>query len=536
MISINNIDYSKTIKQMTESMVEAFGKKDQSDKTFTAKITVVYGKKCKILYCGNTYTASSSISCSVGDMVRVCAPCNNWQDLYVIENKTASEKLLSSKASIEKVLLYYGYPIAINDAWNTENACNIYKNYDLCVFGDSYNDPKHETYEDTILIFNRLKKIAPATRLVGYVPIGLDPSVEDSNLTMAQLMQRVDWWVDMGIDGIFLDEFGYDYYVTRERQNDIVAYCKSKGLFVFANSWSIQYVFDPNPLLIDWRPGFEPNPNGIPPLLDENDYYLYENLFYEAEEQSNGTISLECASVWRIDDVLDYYTTPHINGKTYYEHYKTKICSLDAIPSTLDVTHKNILQSITVIGAAILNINAVAFGDEHWGSQGHYHQWELPDLDLAVNGLNNVSVETREYINSEGKTGHFPYKWSANINGHLYSIIFDVDHPDDLEWVDGKRYAMVNGVKVENAWMSIFDFQTELRKTTENAQTAITTAQQIKTDVDQVMPTLTQAEENIKAVVADAQAKIDEASKQMEAGLADLAGVTAGFGFKEVQW
>jgi len=87
---MNNTDYSNAIKQMTQSLVEAFGKKDKSDKTFTAKVTVVYGTKCKVLYSGNTYTVSSSIPCSVGDMVRVCAPCNNWQDLFVVENKTGN--------------------------------------------------------------------------------------------------------------------------------------------------------------------------------------------------------------------------------------------------------------------------------------------------------------------------------------------------------------------------------------------------------------------------------------------------------------
>lgn len=446
------------------------------------------------------------------------------------------ELLETKKKPMEKVLLYYGYPIAINGAWSTENACNIYRTYDVCVFGDEYNNPAHDTHKDTLEIFKRLKAISPKTRLVGYIPIGLDPAWPDSNLTMDQLKQRVDWWVDMGIDGIFLDEYGYDYNVTRERQNGIVRYCKDHGLFVFANSWSIEYVFSCEPMVIDWLPGFEPNPDGLAPLLDENDYYLYENLFYTTEKQGNGELSLECASVWRIDDVLRYYTTPKIDGKTYYDYYGTKICSLDGIPSTLDITHKNILQSISVIGAAILNITAVAFGDENWGSKGYYHQWDIPDLELASDGLNGVSVETKKYTKADGTESSFPYKWSSSINGHTYAIVFDIDDPDDRVWVDGKRYATANDVIVENAWMSVFDFQTDVREAAESAKQAVSTANQIKKDVDNVMPTLTQAEENIKAVVAQAQAQIDEATKQLEAGLQDLAGVTAGFGFKEVQW
>lgn len=81
------MDYSRTIKEITQSLVEAFGKREQYDKTFTAKITAGSGNRYKVLSCGSTYTVSSTILCSVGDLVRVCAPCNNWQDLYVVENK-----------------------------------------------------------------------------------------------------------------------------------------------------------------------------------------------------------------------------------------------------------------------------------------------------------------------------------------------------------------------------------------------------------------------------------------------------------------
>lgn len=451
-------------------------------------------------------------------------------------NRVPQEALAHSRKATEKVILYYGYPIAINGAWSVENAVNIYRTYDIAIFGDEYNDPSHEAYADTLAIFQRLKEVSPETRLVGYVPIGLDPSWPDSNLTMGELKLRVDWWLDMGVDGIFLDEYGYDYYVTRARQNEIVGYCKRRGLFIFANSWSIEYVFSTEPMLLDWIPGFEPNPSGIGALLDKNDYYLYENLFYTTQKQADGSLSLECASVWRIDDVLGYYTRPRINGKPYYDTYQTKLCSLDSIPSTMDITHKNILQSISVIGAAILNITAVAFGDENWGSSGYYHQWDVPDLDLATGGLNGVSVETKTYAKEDGTLDSFPYKWSANLNGHTYAVVFDIDNPDDVTWADGKRYVTVNGVVVENAWMSIFDFQTAVREASESAQTAIATAQQIKQDVDQVMPTLTQAEENIKLVVADAQAKINDATQQLDAGLADLEALTSGFGFKEVQW
>lgn len=75
------------INKITQSIIENIKSaltKGQFDKTFKAKVTEVSNGKIKVLYCNNTYTASSSITCKEGDYVMVCAPCNNWQELFVI--------------------------------------------------------------------------------------------------------------------------------------------------------------------------------------------------------------------------------------------------------------------------------------------------------------------------------------------------------------------------------------------------------------------------------------------------------------------
>ena len=87
------MDYSEGIKKLMAAylsiMKQAIDQKSYSDKSFKGQITSILGPtKFTVKYCGNTYTVSSSIVCHVGDMVRVCAPCNNWLDLYVVENKT----------------------------------------------------------------------------------------------------------------------------------------------------------------------------------------------------------------------------------------------------------------------------------------------------------------------------------------------------------------------------------------------------------------------------------------------------------------
>lgn len=453
--------------------------------------------------------------------------------------KVNQDRLLQNKKPIEKVLLYYGYPIAINGAWSVQNAANIYKTYDICIFGNAYSDPVHETYADTVAIFRTLKEEAPKVRLVGYVPIGaMIDGESDSNLTMDQLKGKVDQWQAMGVDGIFLDEYGYDYHVTRARQNEIVQYCKEYGLFIFANSWSLEYVFSPDPIKIDWLADFDPNPNGLPCLLDEKDYYLYENLFYTTRKNGqDSSLTLECSSVWRIDDVIGYYTREKINGKSYYETFGTKLCSLDAIPSTTDATTKNVLQSISIIGAAILSIHAVAFGDENWGANGYFNQWDLPSIDLTSDGtVRGVAVETKDYTDLDGKPSNFPYKWTANMNGHTYSVVFDIPDPDHITWVDGMRYAMMNDVKIENAWMTVFDFQTAVRIAAEKAESAIVKAEVVEESVTTIMPQLEETKINMDAAIESVKTELNTATKELDAVLQDMEILTTGFQYQEREW
>ena len=90
------MDYNETIDKIITSILKQIKKaidtKSHSDKTFKVRIIKQLGiGKYQVMYCGNPYTVSSTIQCELGDTVRVCAPCNNWQDLFIVEN--TSERL-----------------------------------------------------------------------------------------------------------------------------------------------------------------------------------------------------------------------------------------------------------------------------------------------------------------------------------------------------------------------------------------------------------------------------------------------------------
>lgn len=54
------------------------------DKTFRAQVTKSLGNgKYKVLYRGVEYTAKCSNTIAVDTWVYVCAPCNNWNELFI---------------------------------------------------------------------------------------------------------------------------------------------------------------------------------------------------------------------------------------------------------------------------------------------------------------------------------------------------------------------------------------------------------------------------------------------------------------------
>ena len=104
------MNYSQAIQKMADTITaqihNMIKSKSYSDKTFTAKVTeIVNTSKCRVLYCGNTFTVSTTIPVEIGNIVRVCAPCNNWKDLYIVENKTAGKTLDDMVSKINRDLV-----------------------------------------------------------------------------------------------------------------------------------------------------------------------------------------------------------------------------------------------------------------------------------------------------------------------------------------------------------------------------------------------------------------------------------------------
>lgn len=178
-------------------------------------------------------------------------------------------ELEPSSVAPSSLLVYYAYPSGINGTFTVNGAAAVFGQYRFVVLGDCLEQDTHPDHANTVAIMNHSS--TSDTLFFGYVTVG----VSSQNLSQAEIEAKIDAWKAAGADGIFFDEFGYDYGVSRERQNAAVDYAHSVGLTVIANGWQIAHVFgtaiDPT-----W------NPTGAETHLTASDYYLYES--YQVQE------------------------------------------------------------------------------------------------------------------------------------------------------------------------------------------------------------------------------------------------------------
>jgi hypothetical protein len=125
------------------------------------------------------------------------------------------------------------------------------------------------------------------TKLFGYVNLGPDnPENPQSSWRYADLNKvktEIDRIVEGSWFGVFIDQFGYDFHETRQRQNEIVDYAHQKGLKCFVNAWFPDDAMGSASHAVN-------NPKSEPTHLKSGDYYLIES-FLMSDSLYRGGIS-----------------------------------------------------------------------------------------------------------------------------------------------------------------------------------------------------------------------------------------------------
>lgn len=257
------------------------------------------------------------------------------------------------------LLIYYGWLNSFNSAqnqWNNEKVAQDMAKYDLIVIGDGVQNPSHGDWANTQIIIPRIFALNSEIKLFGYVTANQDISV---------FKTLVDQWDNLGVDGIFIDEAGYDFGKKRTEINERLYHVKSKenSWICFVNAWNIDHVIGieddasyPNATF---------NPEGYESLLSEEDWYLLESF-------SVNTVSYPS----KYASKNDWYTrgTKAVQKR---EDYGINLAAANIINN--DNSFGQSLYSFCHRAAQIFDLNAVGSSDIYYGaSSAQVKFWERP--------------------------------------------------------------------------------------------------------------------------------------------------------------
>lgn len=177
----------------------------------------------------------------------------------------------------DELLIYYAFPSLINGASSNSQAALEYSQYDFVVIGDCIQEDGTTTdticpspHPDNANVMDIIQNpIAQNTSFFGYIGIGVSGPFAQ-NLDIIEIQRRASLWQQLGVTGILFDQFGYDFGVTRQRQNAVISIAHSLGLDVIANGFVVDDVFSPEVDPVN-------NPSGDPTMLSGDDYYLFES-------------------------------------------------------------------------------------------------------------------------------------------------------------------------------------------------------------------------------------------------------------------
>ena len=335
--------------------------------------------------------------------------------------------------SFRSALIFYSYPTDLNGLYEVDLVVPVIGQYDLAVFGAELCEPDCEAHPDTIKIISQLNE-SYGTEVFGYVPIGCltpeeDPEIDVSNLTIDEIKTRILSWKEMGARGVFLDEFGYDYRTTRERQNEIVDFCHENSLHVIVNAWEVDHVFGTENYIVEAgntekHPG---NPNNLECHLTEDDYVFFEHLMFYAT--SNKKVTAEAP--WNVYRVQEYY-------EKYYKKFKTQVFIANQIPSKATEDVQKELIRCTEIAGAVMQADVVSVSSEFWSSESTKTFYVEP---FEIDGIKSRFIDV-SYKGNEN-TG-YPIKFKSVIGSREFELIWNAKNEDDEVYSSTKNYAQVN--------------------------------------------------------------------------------------------
>lgn len=224
---------------------------------------------------------------------------------------------------------------------------------------DTY-EIRHADYNNIIVVIPRIKTIKPATKIFGYVSADQD---------LSDFEDKVDDWEVLQVDGIFMDECGYDYGRTRAEFNTRVDYVHANTYanLCFINAWYMDHIIgtinDPSFPNTTWNASLDES------NLTEDDWYLLESFPINTTAYS-GTDGYESKTDWA-----------YRGGKAIAHRYTYGINIATVGIINNDNSDGQNLFDFGFVSSLMWSLEAYGSSDTSYGaSSATVKPWVIPDI------------------------------------------------------------------------------------------------------------------------------------------------------------
>lgn len=303
-------------------------------------------KTNNVLYVLRAQEGTNAVSHIKGALVENRFTAGTLESLYNRTENLAKQTL----GSLRKTLFVYCYPSAINNLWSATAVGNVLAEYDDVTFPqdivqhvvDAGN--YHYDWDKVPVMISVAKSKNPGFMAYGYITV-----LDFVQYSEEIVEKKIQAWKSLGVDGIFWDEYGFDYfalhninhYNARLIQNKALELTHKYGLVGIVNAWNIDDVFDTE--------------GGAIPELDQwlagEDGYLYESIPYHAQSDQT-TQWASAGDIW--------YKAYRINNA--YAKYKVKMYGIGTLGTDV-INSPEQLEKMYNLGLGIAySIGLYSFG------------------------------------------------------------------------------------------------------------------------------------------------------------------------------
>lgn len=198
-------------------------------------VSSVFGRTGTVVATSGDYNAGQVTETAgvklmtAAERTKLAAINSYWSTRTAIDPAALVKNVSIGAHDLRRLVVFYGTLGSINGVNNADYSAAMLAQYDDVVIGYGLQDPAHGSYASTTSIISKTKTLNPNVTIWGNIDLGISGGTSHNHST-GTLQTHIDQWVTAGATGIFADNFGYNFAVTRARQNTIVAYCHAKPI------------------------------------------------------------------------------------------------------------------------------------------------------------------------------------------------------------------------------------------------------------------------------------------------------------------